>query len=284
MHNLLFIISYSIAFFLHAVGFWLLYYTNYTLTFSKIQRLYLLNLSFAEILICFISVLCQLTPASLIDVSYYIYYVSFGGSFLLYLIYYLITIDRFLIVYLNIKYHAVITMKEVRIAFCICYGISGLVTMTLFVLNPKQKIYEVFSLYIVFPGNLLFILLTILVYSYIVFSIHKRRSKLAGSSRQRNHQSNRLQLLPILLIASFIIFFIIPSVTYTSIRLSNESTPPWLNVLLEVVYGAGYSTDAILYIFSLEKIKDKFKRQKDTKRSSNIFSIAKCTTLPTTSA
>lgn len=266
MHEeaVLLLFLYGIPSLLHVVGFYLLYKTKYHLIFNKVQRYYLLNLSFVEF---FISLFCLLTNgfreyiAS--DCIIYMEYISFGGFVLmLFFIYFVITIDRFLMVYLNIRYSRLVTYKRIRLIFGLFYMFTILSTVIIFVLDRRSLFLSEMTVYVSVPLCIIFVLCAIATYSYFgVTSKRRLKEVLRGTGMK---QPKHIKMLPSLLIVSFIVFFLVPCLVQIDYIIAKTPFPRWLHLSLNVCYATGYSMDAVLYIFSLKKVRNKLSFLKRT--------------------
>lgn len=258
--------TYAVSIILHCIGFVLLYQTKYKSTFSQVQRFYLLNLSFFEIIMA-----CSLLTMSyfpFLSREYFLLeYLTLGGVVTMIVsMYFLITLDRLLIVYLNIRYNTVVTVKRVRWIFCGFYGISFTQATLFFTLNLKLEIVKIYKTYVFLTVSFLYILFAGFVYTYISLSNRRRERNL---SIQTSRQRKCTTVLPMLLITTFIAFFIIPSIIIGTFYLHNSDMPDDIKLSMNVMYAVGLATDAVLYIFSMKRIKRKLQwKCKSTKTDS----------------
>lgn len=249
------ILIHLVAIILHITGFCLLYNANYTLTFNKIQRFSLLNLSFVEILVCTITLTNENVPYLRKYYPYIRYINLVGGNSMLFLIYYAITVDRLLMVYYNLRYQIVVTMKRVRLYFCLFYLYSFIMTVVFMKLGFSSHIEEYLK-YIFITMSFGFIILSIITYSYMAVSNKRRKAKFPSHQKsQPVKKSTQPQMLPFLLILTFLLFIVLPILWNSFLK---ESPSSFIKSLLLVTYAIGFCTDALLYIFSLKRIKRRF--------------------------
>ena len=144
---------YSLSCILHCIGFARLWKTRISPTFDVAQRLYLLNLSIYEIIGSIFCVAMHVLEmagkksTSLYDrVSFYIsdIFVS-GGSFCYIALMTVITIDRFLMVFLNYRYLQVVTKRKTKIILCFLCG-SLIIYSLVYILVPLDFRWSVYVL------------------------------------------------------------------------------------------------------------------------------------------
>ena len=180
---------------------------------------------------------------------------SFGYIFFMinyYFIMTLLTIDRFLVFYLNIRYHIRFPPAKVLKMIQIIVAISLIPTITLAVLILLQKISLArlgsicFVSYLIFDA--IYILVAITTYTYI-FKVYKRQVKMRKNSQCTRNKENFNHLIPSLIIITFIIFAIIPDFynmtrTYKIIK-SHDAIAD----VASVFYRVGWMVDPLIYIF-----------------------------------
>lgn len=246
---------------LHVIGFCLLCRTKYKQNFGKIQRLYLLNLSLVEILLCVV----RLPPQTIQNI--YIECVAAYGSTMLICTYFLITMDRFLMAYFSIRYNLLVTMRQARWMFLVSHIISACLP-SITILQCKYRYQTVLFQYILLPAVFVYLLFTAFTYTYIFISNKRRKNKVTRSTTTTKQKHTYPQLLPSLLIVSFVVFFLCPALTFA--YFSFLAPPhPIVSFVLILCYSIGYSLDALLYIFSLNTVRKRFICSSYPRRSTN---------------
>lgn len=246
---------------LHIVGIYILCSTKYSTTFNKVQRFYILNLSAAELTLSLVIFMKHhIKPYVSREVLYYVQCVEQGYiSCLLYIILFIITIDRFLMVHLNFHYHLVITVKKVRLIFSLVYTALLMVPLTLAVTskNDPDILYRNILFYFFMPADVTFTLSVSSIYGYIMYTRRARDKITKTKSKALQKQNNlRIQtLLPALIIFTFFLFVVIPHLTYTCFKLLGIQVNELMQISLNTSYGTALSLDALLYIFSCKSIR-----------------------------
>ena len=141
---------------------------------------------------------------------------SFGYIFFMinyYFIMALLTIDRFLVFYLNIRYHIrfppakVVKSIQIVVAISLMPTIIFAVLISLGKISLKQLGSICFVSYLIFDG--IYILIAITTYTYI-FRVYKRQVNMRRNSQCTRNNEKFNHLIPSLIIITFIIFAIIP--------------------------------------------------------------------------
>lgn len=278
MHNIQILLTcaYSIPIILHGIGFYLLYNTKYNLTFGKVQRFLLLNLNFIEVGVCILPLAYINARIPLKHKNYLDYIQIVGVTTMFYFVYFIITLDRLLMVYLNIRYNIVVTVKRIRWVFCAGYGMTGLVVLIISIQEPKEDLKRIFLSYLNLPLCICFILFAASTYLYTAFSNRRRKTKFLKQQQMKTDRTKRFNRLPYLLISSFLLFFIVPTLMFACLMIRGEfySMSQWVQVWSQLSYATTLSMDALLYIFSIKKIRAKFQCCKSPFTSPELEKIA----------
>ena len=173
-------------------------------------------------------------------------YITFNYYFIMILL----TIDRFLVFYLNMKYHFYLPPKKITRLIIV-------VSMTLFtctiiaaifiMLNKMSRLYYwnmLYFLYVII--DISYILLVMSVYIYI-FSVYKRQKKIRKNCKD-NNDSFKL-LIPSLLIVTFIIFSIIPDLFLTGAYYQIYYVSDNVKEMPFILFRIGRIVDPLIYIF-----------------------------------
>ena len=169
---------YFVAFFSNAFGFLLLWKVPDGPRFSATQRLYLLNISACEITTCLLYMVIRvlnLEENSTHSIS--IYKVTSSGLYFWYIgLMTLMTFDRFLVVYLNIRYPLIWSFKKTRFSLLLLFIVSVLVTIPFYVMDPLTLHFTVI-LYWWPILDTVFIVTCVATYSYFFSKIKKMRAQ-----------------------------------------------------------------------------------------------------------
>ena len=184
----------------------------------------------------------------------------------------LLTIERFLEIYLNIKYGLLCTpikTKFVLLSICIICFLAFIPGLLISLNNPiyvgrtlVRFIYPVFEL--------CFIIVATISYFYITKQVYKHRTKtkrLEKQLRQNNkvfHKkklpSNKFRVfVPTLIVVTFILFTVVPN----TLKLCYSLQILTADFVVEIAYimiPVGFIVDAVIYIFYLEAVRLKIRR------------------------
>ena len=192
-----------------------------------------------------------------------------------YFIMILLTVDRFLAVYLNIKYHFYLPPKRimrlvaiVSMALLVCATIAAV----LIIFNKMNRLYHWNMLYVLFVIiDISYIVLVISVYAYI-FRVFKRQKKLQ-TNRATDTDSFKI-LIPSLLIVTFIIFTIIPDLFLTGAYHQIYYVNDVMHKIPFIFFRLGHIADPLIYIFGFN-----FKRGSSKRRKSSQLELSELTSV-----
>ena len=223
---------------------------------------------------------CELAGASFTITSYlFEFYVSllatdiilcFENIFTMlnyYFIMILLTIDRLLVFYLNIRYASRFNFKKLLKLIFSAVTVSFVTTVTILILIAlRKRTWQQFEsvIYIMFLSfDIPYILLAIVTYSYI-FIVYRRHLKLKKNIQGSNNKEHFKLLVPSLIIGTSLIFFILPDVLnvtykYNLIIYSNDL----VTYVATILYRIGWIVDPLIYIF-YSNCKRKRKKHEET--------------------
>ena len=223
---------------------------------------------------------CELAGASFTITSYlFEFYVSllatdiilcFENIFTMlnyYFIMILLTIDRLLVFYLNIRYASRFNFKKLLKLIFSAVTVSFVTTVTILILIVlRKRTWQQFEsvIYIMFLSfDIPYILLAIVTYSYI-FIVYRRHLKLKKNIQGSNNKEHFKLLVPSLIIGTSLIFFILPDVLnvtyrYNLIIYSNDL----VTFVATILYRIGWIVDPLIYIF-YSNFKRKRKNHEET--------------------
>ena len=279
--------------FIHVFGLALLRRVKCNRCFTAVQRFYLVQLSVAEIAFAVVSILIYLfgTVFPNTDVLRILYVIKVLPVFLPYIgTMLLITVDRLLAVYFNLKYNLIWTLKRAHVAGSLLAVVSLLSIVFYFVLGEKS--YRLTCALYVWPvSDALFITVATVTYAYFFKKIKEQRRDLrrktihfeksapvAMKCRQKQNQNERQQQLnnkvhhknrlrglkrlkknfytPTILIASFMIFTIFPDVVYFCYKIKNARMDSTLGLGFSIFYRVGLTWNAFVYIFFQQEVRN----------------------------
>ena len=183
---------------LHIVGIRLLYVTRHAQQrCTQFQRIYLVNLSVIEILRGTLKVLYHLllvgrSNPQIEQAAFYLWLIQTSGAFLWYiLVLVLITFDRFLEVFLNLKYRLYCSLRRTVIALFVSFTLSFTMSLVFCVCYKDfNSVYHVFPLYVWPVTELTFLLVALFTYSYLFAQIRANRRKTEQMLHNFHHLRN----------------------------------------------------------------------------------------------
>ena len=181
---------------------------------------------------------------------------------------FLITIDRFLEIYLNIKYRILWTTKKTKLLLLVVLTIS-LLSFAPSYLSGLQNVIEFANLYIspVLEGT--FIITASVVYIYIVKQAqrHRRSTKrlrrqLEENNRTVHHKepNNRFKIVvPTLIIVTFVFFMVGANSITLFARFKNINSN--VKKIPLILIPTGFVADSIIYIFNLKAVRSALRKK-----------------------
>ena len=182
-----------------------------------------------------------------------------------YFIMVLLTVDRFLAIYLNIKYQFYLPSKKIiRLVTIVSMTLLAfaVTAAVLIVFNKMNRLYHWNMLYVLYVViDISYIALVISVYVYI-FRVFKRQKKLQ-TNRASDSDSFKL-LIPSLLIVTFIIFSIIPDLFLTGAYYQIYYVSDIMHKIPFIFFRLGHIADPLIYIFGFNFKRASLKRRKSS--------------------
>ena len=177
-----------------------------------------------------------------------------------------IVIDRFLEIYLNIKYSLVCSTKKTNnillVGLLVCFFL-----FFPFAMIQEYNIYDAVDIlyrYIYLVFELIFIIFTAFSYFYIIRQVLKCRRSAKKLEEQlsknsirmyQKHSNNRFKLyVPTLIIVTFLLFMVVPN----TLRLCESLDFLEHDVAYKISFfliPVGFMIDPIIYIFSLKAVR-----------------------------
>ena len=270
--EILAVLAFIIPAILHAFGFFLLITTQFE-DENLTQRLYFILLSFSELFVSGIAVVAGWSIKS----QSYEYPVKmirgFFGYTLMYEVMIALTVDRFLKIFLNIKYPLYWTYSR-TVKLCIALLVlNGMMCLTFWL--TKTSI-DTLNTYYYLPFDIIFLIVAVVTYGYIFIKIVNnwkiRNSELSMNSQSeeiqpqeaiRIHQNKLLKqfMSNFLLVVTFLIFTVVPDLVYFCYGLNSyKDMKEWTKALMTIFYSISYICDFFIYTFSSITIRKKLLR------------------------
>lgn len=210
-------------------------------------------------------------------ISLYILIV-FGNMY--YFIMYAITIDRFLVIRLNIKYPLYWNENRTKntlilVSFVLNVGYAVLLCIILqyeqsgFVLNMHNKIYKNAYIYVAPVIDIVFIISATIVYSYIFSTFHKIKRKEKSLRKQVTGNETPIHIIhrikrfrvPFWIILAFVVFLIVPNILQL-ISYTCSVSHIYFHLVYYGLYRFGFIINAVVYIFNMDIVRVKLRKLK----------------------
>lgn len=268
---------YLFAIALHVLGIYLLCSTNRV---KENQRIFLINLSVFEIAMMCAQVIhsvshivheTELTIYSSITMCALA--LSWATGLML------MTIDRFLEVKLNIKYHLYVTPQRIRMALISTWLYAVLNNTWMFYVQHYKNFYLLKFIYTtlfpVFEAG--FIITCTIVYTYIFIKLNQNqkgrnrvnRDKISTVVKQCSGHNNNKKMsnfVPFYIIVTFLFFSGVPELITTIVVFVLEIEDIYIELATLLLYVIGYITDAVIYIFLLRQLRQLLYRKLSSNR------------------
>eukprot|EP00111_Clytia_hemisphaerica_P017971 TCONS_00053198-protein len=258
------------------------------------QKCYLIQISISELLICVCKIVHRiLTLHGFLETSFKIWTFQTSGCFMAYIIFMiLLTVDRFFEVYLNIKYSLYWTWKMTKITILVGWLISCIFAVVMCAQTNEKSVRAQIILFFWPTSELAFLLVAIIVYVYLFQKIRRNRksrptistvhnvssagpTKTTGTGPQSLAKGRRKRLyLPTLLVATFILLWIIPDQTEFIFIMRKHPPPPYFAFLINVLITCALCSDAVIYIFGIVEIKRRILKASPWRKSIRISAIS----------
>ncbi|XP_057311188.1 galanin receptor type 1-like [Hydractinia symbiolongicarpus] len=261
----LFLFSLGVIF--HSFGIYLLHQTKKSSP-NKTQWLYLLNLSVAELVLCVTGAsrrFFKFIHHKEIAMSITLY--QWTGCLLVYFIAMIaLTVDRFLAVYLNIRYQLHCTEMKTNIFIISTWVISTLFAVIINESFSEEEILNLTIMYLFPVCEGTFLLIAIFTYAYFYKKVRRNRirhsvavsSVTAGVSEgenRRQKQRNNGLYVPTLIVITFVFFVILPDQVFFVTTILHIRISHLILNIMGVGYALGFILDAIIYVFLCSQVR-----------------------------
>ena len=237
------------------------------------QKLLLIALCVTELIYALVDILGHICYKLELDHRTIVFYVfnSTTMTFMYIFIMTCIAVDRFLEIYLNIKYSLLWSSKKTKIILFVGLAICCFVPIPFIeiMLNNVFHIEDIIYRYIYPVFEIMFIIIFLCSYFYIIRQVlryrrntRKLEKQLSRNSRGVHHKqsNNRFKLfLPTSIIVTFLIFMIGPNILRLCVSLKLLCHDVGYSVSF-VIIPFGFIADPIIYIFSLKASRLAFTR------------------------
>jgi len=261
----------------HLIGIWMLRQPN---SFQTNQKIYLIQISISEI--SFLTLQNVILYMKLLR-AYELYfdYLSLllcGVAIAWIYIMTSMTVDRYLQVFLNIKYDLHVTKQFTKLLIMAAWTVAFVLFVALSFLNYFGQMKAlVTTLKFILPAHhAMIIIVFVYTYAYIYYKIRRCNQHHPGiSTKKRN------SLIPLLLVLTLVIFVLVPGVIHR-ILVSTYSTKipkEYVLLLVAILISLGSLVDALIYIIINESIRRRFlrllRRVKEGLRTNHVVFDAK---------
>ena len=186
-------------------------------------------------------------------------------TFFLIFIMIMITVDRFLEIYLNIKYSIYWSVRKTNVVLIVALLMCCLLFIPLFIVHLRSATaFRKLVTYYIFPTlSLVFLIVFSFSYFYIIKQVLRHRKKTKQIQKQlRTNNTNlhckqlniRFRLfVPTLVIITFILFMICPNII--GIFVVIELLPIYVLYFTKLFVIVGFIADAVVFVFNLNGIR-----------------------------
>jgi len=198
------------------------------------------------------------------DIGEYVLIISFTGiSVVYYLDMIYITIDKMMDIVLNIKYPVYWNEQKAKNLLICTWLFASVICVTVVSLHISIQFdwKTIFFKYVYTTVGIAFVILAFITYSFI---FHKfKQSQTPPVQRSVHTKSIRTITvfrksrfhIPLLIILSFMIFMIVPDLTYLFVAVLNERKAPLVLAICWISYCISNLIDAWIYIFMQRRVR-----------------------------
>ena len=266
----------GVALILNAIGVWTLAKLRHKYI-SQNQKVLAITLCSIELCTCAIVIARCFTLMFAVEVlrAVFILFHIVTLALMYTFVMFLVTVERYLLIKLNIKYAIYITAKKIKITLCgafVVFTVAFLILLTLYI-HLEHDIEGFFVVYIYPIFEFFFIAAVFLTY-YAIFKKYKgndqRLKRLRYHVCDNTYSFNRCALrskgfdfyIPSLIIVTFTLFTIVPNMFRRLVLLWKDA--PWAFSLNSLVFPFGWFFDPLIYIFSIRTIKRRVQQKAST--------------------
>ena len=249
----------------HVIGIYLLKQPN---QLEDNQKLYLIHMSIIEIMFSIIQFILLNLKVFLTDVIYFQYtsFISHAVGFSWSNVLIMLTFDRFLHVYLNIKYQLYVTKKITKLIILFSYllGICFVVAILLCVnitFHDKRHILRVY-LYPIYAVFLIAVFAFTYIYIYWRIRVGRATDRVQSRNHRQQSQQHKSSFVPFWILVTFILFIVVPSASYVLVEhiFQVRHFESYMYQIVSTFWIVGFTSDALIYILFHQSIKKRFLR------------------------
>lgn len=230
---------------------------------NKNQKALLINLSVTEILLLMLGAVVSIAyihPDANIYSTWKLVqiltYLDIVGNLSLLFAMLLIITDRFLCIFLHIKYGYIVTKQRLVKFIIAAWIMSGLAVLPVIIV----KDIDLHQYYLaVTITNAVYILIAVVVYSIIGLHLKQRRKKFQQNVRKGESITNAKQfIVPFLLVFTFIIFSSIPKCIYAwwVWKKDEDMDIGIIFKIRDILLTCGFLVDPLIYVFLNKPLRD----------------------------
>ena len=272
------ILVFMISFVIHLFCLYALYKTPHT-KLCVIKRLYLANLSLCETGTSLTYGLRRIFLLANVPFESKLFFIlepiqNTGFSLWYLMLMGFITINRFLEIYLNIKYQSTVTFKRACIILTVIFVIPATLAITHICILPDYHAIRYINIVYINPMSQWTLLaISLPIYCYILHKmrLHKRSVKRIRhrfnsnaiipvevfSNMQENSNSVKSIInLPVLIIFTFFFFIVVPDQILCFAQLAGFRIPGSALFVIGLCFGFGFISDALICFFMSKAIRE----------------------------
>ena len=276
------VVVYAISIILHLLGFSLLTRVRKTDIFGETQRMYLLNLSLTSAIYAGLAIAEEIC-LNFSEWRSALFYVTLimDGFFYTWYIFVMtaLTFDRFLTLYLKLKYISVWRKSKTLTMLFISFTSSGLITLVLYLSHTDvESLLASMTLYVWPMLDFMFLFVAFFTYGYLIKTFNNKNNvgvivqaripgRISSSEtpvvlhQQENNttppmlkptasfclkKARRGFVVPSLLVSTFVVCWLIPDLIYFGYELYGKELKH--GSIVDLLYPVGVLSDAIIYI------------------------------------
>ena len=174
----------------------------------------------------------------------------------------LLTLDRFMIFYFNMRYSFYCTARTMLKSIYTIALVSLIFSLVLVASsNLKEKKYQNIQellTYVYVFLDIFYILLVAVTYTYIFTKLRQQRKliEIAGSTIRNSNEQFKLTV-PTLIIATYILFSVLPNVLFFCITLNFLKASPTLIRIAYLMYRFAMLADPLIYVLNTHSLRFK---------------------------
>ena len=191
-------------------------------------------------------------------------FLHFYAIILYYFFMILLTLDRFMIFYFNMRYSFYCTARTMLKSIYTIALVSLIFSLVLVASsNLKEKKYQNIQellTYVYVFLDIFYILLVAVTYTYIFTKLRQQRKliEIAGSTIRNNNEQFKLTV-PTLIIATYILFSVLPNILFFCITLNFLKASPTLIRIAYLMYRFAMLADPLIYVLNTHSLRFKCK-------------------------